>query len=277
MIALDRPFLLLLHRGETEKARPVSPLCPAIARSVGYGGLINTFTCTCLTESAKPMGNDMESRKDAIKESVRNSVSNAKSFDEPYPHWIVNDFFPDDVYAELRDLPFPAPDLAGVSGTREVHNASRVYFDKQNQAEFPVCREVSEALQDAEIVALFKAAFGGELAETLLRIEYAQDTGGFWLKPHTDIGVKAFTMLSYLSNDPRHADLGTDIYSDGETHYGRPPFVPNSCMIFIPSNHTWHGFEPREIEGIRKSIIVNFVTDEWRAREQLAFPEQPVS
>jgi hypothetical protein len=83
-------------------------------------------------------------------------------------------------------------------------------------------------------------------------------------------------MLTYLSNDPRHSDLGTDIYSDAETHFGRPPFTPNSCMIFIPSDHTWHGFEPREIEGVRKSIIVNFVTDEWRAREQLAFPEQPV-
>jgi hypothetical protein len=222
------------------------------------------------------MGTDMENRKDAIKESIRNSIRNATAFAEPYPHWVLNDLFPADVYAELRDLPFPAPDLGGVSGTREVHNASRVYFDTSSQAEHPVCREVSEALQDPEIVALFVETFGGELADTLLRIEYAQDTGGFWLKPHTDIGVKAFTMLVYLSDDPRQIDLGTDIYSDEETHHGRPPFTPNSSVIFIPSNHTWHGFEKREIPGVRKSIIVNYVTDEWRAREQLSFPESPV-
>jgi hypothetical protein len=222
------------------------------------------------------MGTEMESRKDAIKESIRNSLSNAKSFSEPYPYWVLNDFFPPDVYAELRDLPFPAPELDGVSGTREVHNASRVYFGKESQEDYPVCREVSEALQDPEIVKLFIEKFGGELADTLLRIEYAQDTGGFWLKPHTDIGVKAFTMLTYLSDDPSHGDLGTDIYSDAETHYGRPPFVPNSCLVFIPSDRTWHGFEEREIVGVRKSIIVNYVTDEWRAREQLSFPESPV-
>ncbi len=85
----------------------------------------------------------MESRKDAIKESIRNSLKNAQAFTEPYSYWILNDFFPADVYAELRDLPFEAPDLGGVSGTREVHNATRVYFDKQHQAEYPVIRDVS--------------------------------------------------------------------------------------------------------------------------------------
>jgi len=218
----------------------------------------------------------MENRKDAIKASIRNSVDNAEFDDAPYPHWLLKDFFPADVYGEMRDLPFPAPDLGGISGTREVNNASRVYFDRQNQAEYAVCRDVSDVLQDPEIVSLFKTAFGGDLDDTFLRIEYTQDTDGFWLEPHTDIGVKAFTMLTYLSDDPRHGDLGTDIYSDAQTHFGRPPFIPNSCLIFIPSDRTWHGFEPREIAGIRKSIIVNYVTNEWRAREQLAFPEIPV-
>jgi hypothetical protein len=48
-------------------------------------------------------------------------------------------------------------------------------------------------------------------------------------------------------------------------------------MIFVPSNSTWHGFEKRPIEGVRRSIIVNYVTNDWRAREQLAFPQQPVA
>jgi hypothetical protein len=28
---------------------------------------------------------------------------------------------------------------------------------------------------------------------------------------------------------------------------------------------------------VRKSLIVNYVTEEWRAREQLAYPDRPVS
>jgi hypothetical protein len=47
-------------------------------------------------------------------------------------------------------------------------------------------------------------------------------------------------------------------------------------MIFVPSDVTYHGFEPRKINGVRKSLIVNYVTAEWRAREQLSFPDQPI-
>jgi hypothetical protein len=43
-------------------------------------------------------------------------------------------------------------------------------------------------------------------------------------------------------------------------------------MLFVPSAATFHGFERRPIAGVRKSMIVNFVSDEWRAHEQLAFP-----
>jgi hypothetical protein len=28
---------------------------------------------------------------------------------------------------------------------------------------------------------------------------------------------------------------------------------------------------------VRKSVIINYVTNEWRAREQLAFPDQPIA
>ena len=46
-------------------------------------------------------------------------------------------------------------------------------------------------------------------------------------------------------------------------------------MVFVPSDITYHGFEPRTIDGVRKSVIINYVTNEWRAREQLAYPDRP--
>jgi hypothetical protein len=84
-------------------------------------------------------------------------------------------------------------------------------------------------------------------------------------------------MLCYLSDDPRHRDLGTDIYRSRESHFGRAAFLPNTALVFIPAANTWHGFEKRPIAGIRKSLIVNYVTDEWRAREQLSWPTEPVT
>jgi hypothetical protein len=47
-------------------------------------------------------------------------------------------------------------------------------------------------------------------------------------------------------------------------------------MVFVPADNTWHGFEKRGIEGVRRSAILNYVTHDWRAREQLSFPERPV-
>lgn len=223
-----------------------------------------------------PAEPQMDSRVEAIKAAIRRSVETAERREEPYRHWLFQDFFPEDVFEELQGIEFPLIDLGGVSGTREAHNPDRKYFDVDNQAAFPAVADVAAALQDPEIVALIAAHFGAPLDGTLLRIEYAQDTDGFWLKPHTDIGVKMFTLLYYLSDDPRHDGLGTDIYADPETPVGRSPWRPNGGMIFVPSDRTWHGFEQRPIEGVRKSIIVNYVTQDWRAREQLSFPDEPV-
>jgi hypothetical protein len=208
--------------------------------------------------------------------SLRESVNSADSFETPYRHWHLRHIFPEAVYSELKDMPFPVTEIGGVSGTREAHNPDRVYFAGENLQTFENARAAAEAFQSPDIVELLASTFAAPLDNTFVRIEYAQDVDGFWLKPHTDIGVKMFTMLIYMSDDPRHADLGTDIYADENTHVGRSSFEPNSAMIFVPAANTWHGFERRPIAGVRRSLIVNYVTDEWRAREQLAFPETPV-
>jgi hypothetical protein len=33
----------------------------------------------------------------------------------------------------------------------------------------------------------------------------------------------------------------------------------------------WHDFRPRPIRGPRKSLIINYVTSDWRDREELAY------
>jgi hypothetical protein len=210
----------------------------------------------------------------AIEESVCASIAKRRSFDDPYRHSFVEDLFPADVCRALATLPFAAPSLDGVSGRRELHNDTRRYFDADGMAQFAVMRAVAEALQSREVARAIHDSFDAPIDDTLLRLEYAQDIDGFWLEPHTDLGVKKFTCLIYLSDG--HADLGTDIYRSPQEHVGRSAFKPNAAMIFVPSDNTWHGFEKRPIAGIRKSVILNYVTHEWRAREQLSFPESPV-
>ena len=214
--------------------------------------------------------------REAFVSSVLASITASQRSDTPYAHWFLQHCLPEDAVDQILGLPFPAPSLCGISGKRELHNATRTYFDVENRATFGVCESFCQAFQDARLTAGIADSFGAKLAGTYLRVEFAQDTDGFWLEPHSDLGVKAFTMLLYISRDPRHTTLGTDIYDKDKRPIGRSPFESNAAMVFVPSTTSFHGFEQRRIEGVRKSVIVNYVTREWRARDQLAFPDQPL-
>lgn len=213
---------------------------------------------------------------DNVELRLLSSFAEAAKRETPYRYWLLQNCLPSAVVDEILDLPLAVPQIGGLSGRRELHNDKRQYFDVDNRERFPVVAVVARAFQNPNVTSAITSTFGAPLKGTYLRIEFAQDTDGFWLEPHTDIGVKAFTFLIYLSKDETHSDLGTDIYDQDKTWVGRSPFVSNGGMIFVPSNVTYHGFERRQIRGIRKSLVVNYVTNDWRAREQLAFPEQPV-
>ena len=224
--------------------------------------------------STEPTG---KSSADDIVRSFIKSIDSGKRSDQPYRHWLISNCLPRDTVDDVIALPFEAPSLDGVSGKRELHNNTRKYFDVDNRTHFPVCEAVAQAFQDKRVTRHIEKAFGTNLKGTYLRIEFAQDIDGFWLEPHTDLGVKSFTLLLYLSKDPSHKDLGTDIYDGDKRHFGRSPFASNAAMIFVPSNNTYHGFDKRPIKGVRTSLIINYVTNEWRAREQLSFPEAPIA
>jgi hypothetical protein len=219
----------------------------------------------------------MATTSGAVVETLLESFAHSPRNPTPYPHWFLSRCLPTAAADAITELPFPAPELGGISGKREVHNATRKYFDAENKAKHAVCNAFCEAFQDQRVTDAIQKTFGTKLSGSYLRVEYAQDIDGFWLEPHTDLGVKVFTMLLYLSKDKNHADLGTDIYDANKKPIGRSPFEPNGAMVFVPSDVTYHGFELRRIEGVRKSVIINYVTNEWRAREQLSFPDRPIA
>jgi len=217
-----------------------------------------------------------ETIADRVTRSFFGALETASVSQSPYHHWYLTDLFPEDVVSSLAALEFPTGNLKGVSGSREVHNDTRHYFDQENIQRFETISAVAQAFQSAPMAARITDFFGADIDGALLRLEYAQDIDGFWLQPHTDIGVKQFTLLIYLSDGPDHDMLGTDIYADKATWAKRTPFAPNMAIAFVPNDHTWHGFEKRPIKGVRKSLIMNYVTTDWRDREQLAFPQTPV-
>jgi len=195
----------------------------------------------------------------------------------PFRHWLLGDALPPELARGLRRLPVTAAPIGETAGRRETHNATRWFFSEANQEAHPECRRLAAAFQNSEIVAMLKAMTGADLAGTSLRIEYCQDTDGFWLEPHTDIGAKRFTALVYLSEMDGAESLGTDLFDAGGDYLGSAPGGFNKGLVFVPGSDTWHGFRRRTFAGVRTSLIINYVGPEWRARHELAFADTPVT
>ena len=205
----------------------------------------------------------------------RRTMLSAQRHDAPFRHWLLDEVLPPFLADALGALPFAPPVVADTKGRRETNNTSRRFITPAERAASPTCAALADLLQDAATTELIGAVCGRSLAGAYLRVEYCLDTDGFWLEPHTDIAAKLFTMLIYLSRHPDADHWGTDLLDGQQQVVGRASGRFNGGLIFLPASDTWHGFARRPLDGVRRSIIVNYVTLDWRARHELAFPECP--
>jgi hypothetical protein len=218
------------------------------------------------------------SRVQATVACVTQSLLSAKAETRPYAHLLMTDVLPRDVAAAVTGLPFRPAAIGDTLGKRDSHNESRIFFSGETLDRHPITRVVAEAFQSREVVDAIAQATGARLDGTRVRVEYTQDTGNFYLHPHSDVGPKQVTVLCYLSDSPEaDALLGTDIYDDDKTWVARAPGGYRKGLAFVPlADTTLHGFEKRSWKGVRKSLIINYVTGEWRSGNELAFPDTPV-
>lgn len=217
----------------------------------------------------------MDGLPDSRRHLIRSLVG-GRYADVPYGHWLIDDILPEALCAAIAALPIGPARIGDTLGKRDTHNTNRVFCDAANRREYPAMEALAEAFQDGDVVRAVERTCGIRLAGTSLRIEYCQDLDGFWLEPHTDLGVKKFTLTVYLCRGDGAEDWGTDIYDSDRRHVARSPCGFNKAMMFVPAENTYHGFEKRSIEGVRQSLIVNYVGPEWRSRHELAYPDQPI-
>lgn len=219
------------------------------------------------------VGAALKARPDAVAAQLLSSLAGSQQIREPFDYWLLEEVLPARLVDSIAALPFKPPLGTVFDGRRETNNSSRVYFTPENRSRFEVCEEVAAGFSQADVVDALERTSGTDLSRGHLRIEYCQDVDGFWLEPHLDISVKLFTMLVYLSGEPELHDAGTDIYDDGPDHrlVATAPYRKNCGLIFVPGTNTWHGFSKRPLRGVRKSLIINWVTPEWRDRWELAY------
>lgn len=207
-----------------------------------------------------------------VTESFLACLERSNHVRQPYDYWLLKDALPESDVDAILALPVAPPADLVFNGRRETNNSSRMFFNGEAQAEFAVCRRIVDAFKDPRVIAAIEKETGARLADTRLRIEYCQDAPGFWLEPHTDIAVKRYTMLVYLSDDPALALAGTDVHEGppDHTYVTTAPYGRNLGLIFVPGTNTWHGVGHHPLKALRRSIIVNYVTPDWRDTFELA-------
>jgi len=213
---------------------------------------------------------------DAIAGQFCRAVYKSSRADQPYRHWKLQDVFPLNLCTGILTLPIAPPFLGRTDGTRNSYNAARCFITPELRAKFPTCQALSEALQRPDVARLLAETCDIQVEGSNLRMEYIQDIDGAWLEPHRDIPEKLFSMVVYLFTGPDASEWGTDIYDADRRWIGRSSGEFNSGVIFVPGPATWHGFDPRPIVGVRRLMEINYARSDWRDREQLAFPDQPI-
>ncbi len=205
------------------------------------------------------------------------SLASCAIVEEPYRRWMLKNVFPVSMCTGILTLPI-APSVVTIDtkGERATFNNQRTFFTPKMRELYPVMAVLSEAMQRSEVARQFEASCGVKAEGSYLRMEYIQDLDGMWLEPHRDIPEKLFSMVVYLCTGPFAKDWGTDIYDHDRKWCGRGTAEFNSAAIFIAGPHSWHGFEPRPIYGVRRLMEINYVRD-WRDREQLTFPDRPIA
>ena len=203
-------------------------------------------------------------------DAVSNNLQKAKSMPTPFRHWVYHRVFSEEIAHELSDLPLHPPTIQQHKGKRDTYNSSRIFLNPENCHKYPVLRSVVDVFNDSRIISQLGDSCGRDLTQGKLRIEYTLDSGDFWLEPHLDIKEKLLTFLVYLSKGGDSSQWGTALYNPDLSLYAKVPYKMNLGFMFMAGKDTWHGVPKQQIIGVRKSLIINYVSNEWQSLHELA-------
>lgn len=179
----------------------------------------------------------------------------------PENWWHVHKMFTDAKAKKIAKL-YPEEVEANISGKRATANEFRK-FVKRGTPEGKVFAEYDKP----EFRSYMTDLTGIDMMSGKLRVELVQDTEGFWLEEHVDIKEKLMTLQIYIGKGKQ--DWGTVIYTQPEQPLMTVPFKHNAGWLSVLGEPVLHGVPKKKVDGLRKSVIINYVTSDWRDLEQL--------
>lgn len=230
----------------------------------------------------------------------------AEIISEPYPHYYLEQVFPEDFYQTLLSH---LPTSAVYQNLFEVTTLKLDHFRHRDQRDLN--QGWTEGLPDElrNFWDDFDAWFlGDELAQAVLKTfaqplsarfgeaaslpkvsvesQLIRHRAGYFLEPHSDLHTKLVVLLLYLAPDESAAHLGTSLYRPKDSNFSCPdsahypfedfikmktaPYKPNSLLAFLRSDISFHGVEPLSEQDVTSCDrdLIQYVIYDKEAREQ---------
>ena len=224
-----------------------------------------------------------------LRDFVAASINAAQSFETPFYHLVLENVFPEDVYAAMLGNMPDATDYRPMHGRSKGHDLTdgthtRVKIDvfpeyirhlpAQKRAVWDLVGRAlcSAAVRDAFVRRLAPALerrFGSGFAKTgMYPIPVlTRDIPGYLITPHTDTRWKGITVQFYLPRDRSISHIGTifhDKLADGSCgpKAKQMTFAPNTGYAFAVGTDTWHSADAVGAEvSTRDSILLTYFVD----------------
>ncbi len=230
-----------------------------------------------------------------VEEHVKYRIANTAVREYPYPHFFVENVFPDAYYRQIVEF-WPGMDqFQSIADTgRITGNAYKERF---------IISLLKLNLKDENWPARqfwldFSSWFCGPTFLQFLASHYkswiqrgrtlpktisvgsdgllVQDHTNYAIGPHTDAPHRLVSTLFYCPPDASQRHLGTSVYvprgSDiplgiSGAHHPRDrfvrvdtmPFIPNSMFGFVVSPNSFHGVDQILDENVRRNVILHYV------------------
>ena len=223
---------------------------------------------TCRIDSAPP----------AAAQDIRHvtaALGDARIETSPFPHALVEDFLPADLFVSLRDM-------ARVGTGPGWHDGAtrRSLFLTQSIGEAEgitdTGRRTLSILSSAAVVGAARDLFADHLSvrakpeDLIVGLELMLDKAGFMLPPHTDGGRRDIGCLIYLAEADDPETMGTRLYApidptlpertrngvrwEEVTEAASAPFRPNLALIWARSNASYHGVPFDVVDRDRRAL-----------------------
>jgi hypothetical protein len=214
---------------------------------------------------------------------------------DPFPHYFVENVFPEDYYRELlRHLPptdvyknlYEVTDLKlDHFRHRDQRDMDQGWTDKLPPDLKAFWTSFNEWFLGEDLARAVMQSFALEMPDLLIESQFIRHRAGYFLGPHSDLYTKLVVLLLYLAPDNSAEHLGTSLYRPKEPGFSCPdskhypfadfirvktaPYRANSLLAFVRSDISFHGLEPLSEADVAAAgrDVIQYVIHDRAARE----------